>query len=392
MGAVRQPCRQALQVAFAFGHPPLAELHLEGRPTTVRRLHHGVHLKPTLLAVVEDFGVRRLGINPQIADHQGLEQQAQELEVGQQRRRRRAQRRNRQRRIDEVAYRRRAQRGAGAEVRRPSRQVLHDHQALQRVQVLGDGARLHGEVGIAHVGRQTSQAHRRGDVARQGLAEPTHPRRVSRLASHDGDVGALDVVQVASVGPHGGLLRAAQIGRPATRGDEFRHGGDGQVRLGRALRCPVEDRPQRDVASGASHLEQRHGPHVEPRETPGAGVTGDVVGGHRGAGENELAPCGALVHGAAHEVPDRRLQLPLIDEPWRRAGQQQRWIRGHQTAGVGVNVQQHMGGGCLHGGGRLAGGLGAFHKHGAGSLQQRDEFRVCNAGSVGLFWHLLRVA
>ena len=81
----RQPFGQAAQVGRAFLHPALAQLDLKGGPAAVGGLDDGVHFQPVLLAVMEHLGIGGLGVNAQVADDHGFEQETEVVEIGQQR-------------------------------------------------------------------------------------------------------------------------------------------------------------------------------------------------------------------------------------------------------------------------------------------------------------------
>ncbi len=69
-------------------------------------------------------------------------------------------------------------------------------------------------------------------------------------------------------------------------------------------RNPVQERAYRDGTGGLAGLEQRHGAHPQPGQATGTGVSGDVIGRHGRAGQDELPGAGAIVHRAADVVPD----------------------------------------------------------------------------------------
>ena len=77
-----------------------------------------------------------LGMDSQVADNERLEQEAQQIEVGQQLLWRPAERRDGERRIDEVTLVGNPRGGAGSHARAPCRLVLEHHQALERRQVV----------------------------------------------------------------------------------------------------------------------------------------------------------------------------------------------------------------------------------------------------------------
>ena len=61
-----------------------SQFHLEGAPRTMAILHHHVHFQIGVVPVVVDGGIAGSGIHAEIAMNQRLEQDAEQLHVGQQ--------------------------------------------------------------------------------------------------------------------------------------------------------------------------------------------------------------------------------------------------------------------------------------------------------------------
>jgi hypothetical protein len=91
-------------------------------------------------------------------------------------------------------------------------------------------------------------------------------------------------------------------------------------------------------------------------------VAGLVVGGSSRTGEDELTGIAAVVDLPANVVPDARLDLPLVDQPWRFAGEDQAGIDLGGFPCFPVNVEQYLALGLLPSGFRLATGFGALDK------------------------------
>jgi hypothetical protein len=106
----------------------------------------------------------------------------------------------------------------------------------------------------------------------------------------------------------------------------------------------------------------------------------DVVGRDRGAGQDELARLGTIIHRSSNAVPDRRLDLPLVDESWRRAVEHQRRIHRDRRSRISVNVEQNLARRDLPGGGGLPACLRPLDYNGADSVQARRELAIGNPG------------
>ena len=81
--ALREP-PQAVRSLF---HGPCTQLDLECGPTAVCYLHHSVDLQVRVVLEVQYLRIAGLGMDPQIPDDQGLEQEAQEVQILEQPRR-----------------------------------------------------------------------------------------------------------------------------------------------------------------------------------------------------------------------------------------------------------------------------------------------------------------
>ena len=88
----------------AFVYAALAELDLERGPAAVGGLDDRVDLKSALFAVMEHLCIVGFGVDPEIADDEGLEEEAQKAQIVNQALRRGTKRGDCQRRIDEVPF------------------------------------------------------------------------------------------------------------------------------------------------------------------------------------------------------------------------------------------------------------------------------------------------
>lgn len=78
------------------------KLDLERPQPTVSELHDGTRFDTVVVAAVQNLSVERLRQYPEVADDEGLEQEPEEVEIGEEAIRTRAERSNRERRVDEV--------------------------------------------------------------------------------------------------------------------------------------------------------------------------------------------------------------------------------------------------------------------------------------------------
>jgi len=105
-------------------------------------------------------------------------------------------------------------------------------------------------------------------------------------------------------------------------------------------------------------------------------VPRDVIWGNCGAGQDELARARAVVDCPADVVPDRRLDLPLVEEPWRRTVEHERRIDLDRRSGVTVDIEQDLTRSYLPGGGRLATRPWPLDHDGANGTQASNELAI----------------
>ena len=111
----------------------------------------------------------------------------------------------------------------------------------------------------------------------------------------------------------------------------------------------------------------------------------DVVGGCGGAGEDELPGLLAVVYRAPDVVPDRRHQLPLVDQPGSLAIENQCRFERSRLPRPGVNVEAHFARGVVLRGDGLAAGLGPFDHDSALPPQPFGELGINDARNVAHF-------
>lgn len=267
-------------------------------------------------------------------------------------------------------------------MRGPRRLVLDDHQPFQCLHVLGGGARLEGRPGPANVPGQRGHRRRRGDVSGQRPQQPSHLDGVSSLVFQPLNLDALYLRQVVAVCPHGLRQAAALVAGPAPGAHQLRQLLHRDVRTRRPLRATRQQASQRHLARGAPRLEERHRTHPQPRQTPGAGVAGDIVRGHCRTGEDELAGNASPVHGPSDVVPDRRFRLPLVDEARRFACKDGRRVQVDHGSGSVVHIQEHGAGRDRFGRRSLPAGLGTLDHDRAGGGKPVGQLGVDNSGKV----------
>jgi hypothetical protein len=92
--------------------------------------------------------------------------------------------------------------------------------------------------------------------------------------------------------------------------------------------------------------------------------------------ENELTGLTAIVDETANVVPDRRFDLPLVDQPWLAAIEDERRVNSKRLPGHRVDVEQHLTSGRPARGFRLAASLRALDDHGAGRRQPSTKLGI----------------
>ena len=361
----------------------LSELHLEGRPHTRGRFDDGIDFEPRVVSIVAHHGVVRLGVYPQVADDQRLEQKAEPLDLVEQPHRRGAQGRHSQCRIHEMPLRCGPQDGTGAQMRRPRGLVFDDHQSIECCQILSHRVVLERSIRSSRVARKCADGHRGRHVARERGQQAADAVGITAHVVDTIDVYASDLVEVAAHRLKRLGMREHLMTRPAAD----RHPGgdvlDGEPGIGTRAEARRQQRFQRDGARRVAGLMQAHGTHAEPSHSGSARVPRDVVRWNRRSGEDELSRLRPIVDGATNVIPDRRFDLPLVDEAWHGAGQHGAGREGGRRAGVGVHVQQHFTSGDLASGLGFSARFGTLDHDGARCLKAKAEFAVHDARQIG---------
>ena len=121
----------------------------------------------------------------------------------------------------------------------------------------------------------------------------------------------------------------------------------------------------------------------EHPEATGTHVPPNVVGWGRGAREDELAGDASSVDLAADCVPDAGSALPLVEQPWGGAVEEQPGVECGATLCIRVGVEEHFAGGQLACGGGLSASLDTLDEDSAHRPKLIDQLTVGDAGEVG---------
>jgi hypothetical protein len=89
-------------------------------------------------------------------------------------------------------------------------------------------------------------------------------------------------------------------------------------------------------------LEQAHRSQADTTDPPRAGVSSYIVGGDRRAAEDELTRQSAVVGSAPDVIPDTRLELPLVDQARRFAGEVERRVDACRRSSLVVDVEKSL--------------------------------------------------
>ena len=185
------------------------------------------------------------------------------------------------------------------------------------------------------------------------------------------------------VGPQRQLRGAPQVDRPATHTDQFRQIIERDHRPACSGTLPVQKTRQRDFARRVTQLEQRERAHAEACQASGPRVAGGVVGRNGGSGKDELTRQAPIIHCPTHMIPDRRLQLPFVDQPRHATDQDPGRLEAGQAPRYIVNIQPRFTRGDLPRRGGLPAGPWALDNHRSSSLQPLGQFAVDDSGVIG---------
>jgi hypothetical protein len=95
-------------------------------------------------------------------------------------------------------------------------------------------------------------------------------------------------------------------------------------------------------------------------------MPGNIIGGRRGTGQDELARLASLVNRAPDMIPDGGFNLPLIDKTRCIARQYQAGINRNCLTGVLIDIKQYFTGGKIPGCCRFAASFRPFDHNSAG--------------------------
>lgn len=129
-------------------------------------------------------------------------------------------------------------------------------------------------------------------------------------------------------------------------------------------------------------LGKRHRPHAKADEPASSRVPGIVVGRHGGSGQDEVPGALAIIDRSAYVIPDRRLELPFVDEPGALSVQDERGICSRGEPGLRVEIETNLAARGLTRRLCLPAGLGAFDQHRSDSIQCIHELCINDPGSV----------
>lgn len=172
------------------------------------------------------------------------------------------------------------------------------------------------------------------------------------------------------------------LGRPPSDRDQLRQPRHRHPRIDGSNGHPCEHLGEADLPIGVTRLGERHRPHRKKRESARSRVAIDVIGRHRRTREDELTRSLTLVDSPANVVPDRRLDLPLVQQPGNRPVQHQRRIDTRRSERLRVDVEQHHAARPPPGRLGLAARLGAFDDHGAHSIESATQLIIDNSWQV----------
>ena len=218
--------------------------------------------------------------------------------------------------------------------------------------------------------RASAESIRRSRI---GSPVPVHPRNVDPTY----------IVEVVAERP--GHRRRVLIdqSRPPTPADECGDASEVVPGIGGPRRFPGKEFPQRDRIAAVARLGERHRTHAKAADPSGARVPRDVVSRHRRAREDELAGSTPVVNGAPYVIPDRRRDLPFIDESRDRPLEQEPGIETGSTACILIDIEKHLARRGLPGRGRLATGPRPFDHNRADRRETLTEFVVDDPRSIG---------
>ena len=108
----------------------------------------------------------------------------------------------------------------------------------------------------------------------------------------------------------------------------------------------------------------------------------DIVGGRSGTRQNELAGTLSIIDGPSYMIPDSGEGLPFVQQPGRRAFEDEGRVDGGGLSGVDVNIQQDLALGLLTGGLGLARSFWPLDDDRTRRTQLVSQFGIYDPGSV----------
>ena len=272
------------------------------------------------------------------------------------------------------------------QVGRPRRLILDHHEALQRIQVFAvpcrrstdssgppaSAARVVAAACVATLRARLTKKplHSRGvppDLADLVYVDPTEltddSRRSTRWRFRDGELAQRGPASDSDARRQAPARRDSHAAPPPA---PHRQAG-----------LPVRSRP-----IAAAKLEEAHRAHPQAGEPAGPRVPGDIVCRHGRAREDELAWLATVVDGSPHMVPDRRVELPLVDQPGRLSVEHRGRVHVDRIAHVVIDVQQCLAGGYVTPAHGLAATACPLDQHSAGCLEQGRQLLIDNSGRV----------
>ena len=283
-----------------------------------------------------------------------------------------------------------AQDAPGAKRRRPRQQLFHDEHTRQRRDVLDHRVIVERLVRAADI-----PCHRAGrrlgrDVAGERPQRAHDVLGVASDAVQSAEVQSTGLVEISAQCRHGLVGRGSEETGPTTDRDAFGEIGDVQTWVCGARLFPCEKPGERHVPGGVTGFEQRHGAHAKPSDAERTAVPRLVVHRDRRAGQDEpTRRPRVIIDVPADVVPDRRHELPLVDEPWVLSLKQGTWRDEPGRSGLIVDVESDLTTRGSSSRCRLAAAAGALYQHGPGGPKALGQLGVGDSGSVQR-WFVVR--
>lgn len=108
-----------------------------------------------------------------------------------------------------------------------------------------------------------------------------------------------------------------------------------------------------------------------------------VIGGLSGAGQDELSWLLAVIYRAADVVPDRWGELPLIEQPWGLALEDQAGVDLSRFAHLIIDIEPSFASGNLPSSLGLSAGLGSLDQDSASVSKPLFQLWIGDSGAIG---------